>query len=140
MWRFPDTPLYSCPDGIIYSEKSPGVIDGVIEVKCPSKYEFATPSDVNLIEHIKDGEEFQHSKYYFQVQGHLAATNAPWCDFITWSKNFLHVERIRPDPDWMVNKLPLIKWAVLSILLPRSYEIDFWKHVKNSLPNPTSII
>ena len=33
MWIFPDSPLYSCSDGILYSKQNVGAIDGVIEVK-----------------------------------------------------------------------------------------------------------
>ena len=133
MWIFPDSPLYSCPDGILYSKHTVGEIYGVIEVKCPSSYELRTPAKLDMKYLTSDGHLDHNSQYYYQVQGHLAATNAPWCDFIIWSEDMLHVERIRPDLDWFNNKLPMIKWGVVNKLLPISYELDFWDKVKNSL-------
>ena len=129
MWLFPDSPLYSSPDGVIYSHSDPGKIDGILEVKCPIEFKHSIASDVKL-DYIDENGELKHlSRYYFQVQGYLAATQALWCDFVIWGPDYFKEERIYPDSDWITNKLPLIKWSVNNLLLPLSYATDFWTDI-----------
>ncbi len=62
--------------------------------------------------------------YFYQVQGQLAITQLPWCDFVVWSPKELHVERIHADPSFweeVVKKLrSLFDTALLpELVLPR---------------------
>jgi len=127
MWLFPDSPLYSCPDGIIHSDC--GKIDGILEVKCPIEFKYSIASDVCLDFLNQNGELKHMSRYYFQVQGHLAATQAHWCDFVIWGPDYFNIERIYPDSDWITDKLPVIKWGVDNLMLPLSYKPDFWRDI-----------
>ena len=63
-----------------------------------------------------DGEyhlKKQHTQgYYCQIQGQLAITGLPWCDFcILFSEsNEMFVERIPFDENfWLINLLPKLK-------------------------------
>ena len=52
----------------------------------------------------RNGDEFNLSRqhaYWYQVKGQLLASGAPFCYFITYSKQELNIERITPDEDTM---------------------------------------
>lgn len=35
--------------------------------------------------------------YYYQVQGQLATTQLPWCDFVVWTPHGTTIQRIERD-------------------------------------------
>lgn len=79
------------PDGIIPSEK------GVLEIKCPKN-----PSIHLQYSLMRTAEDLKsvNSNYYWQCYSHLLATEADWCDFVSYDmfqKNDLHRLRIYPD-------------------------------------------
>lgn len=76
-------------------------ITGILEVKCPCSARDMLLSDaVNMIPkfcldtnmHLKNNHE-----YYFQIQGQLLVTGAPFCDFVVYTTTDFSVQRILPD-------------------------------------------
>ena len=62
----------------------------------------------------KVGADFSLKKshfYYAQVQGQLALTGLPWCDFCVYlsDSNEMCVDRIHFDSDFWENDLPKLK-------------------------------
>ena len=129
VWLFPNAPLYSSPDGIIRLKSDQRQIEGVLEVKCPKQLENPNNSISNLSYLAKDCKLNHNTKYYFQVQGHLAATQAAWCDFVIWAPTDFARERIFPDQEWMSVKLPIIKDFLKNQMLPMSFSPDFWENI-----------
>ena len=127
MWLFPDSALYSAPDGLIYSNSQSTNLNGIVEIKCPERLQ---TENASALPFLNNGAKLDsNTQYYFQVQGHLAATNAPWCDFILWGPNYFSIERILPDQEWMTVKLPIIKDFVNNQMLPLSYTPHFWENI-----------
>ena len=118
LWLFPDVPMYAAPDGMVCS--ADGKVEGVIEVKCPSTLESETTnSGLRSLGYLDNGGRLnQNSRYFHQVQGHLYATQAKWCDFIIWAPDFYQRERIKPNEYWVKEQLPLIKDLLCTRLLP----------------------
>ena len=55
--------------------------------------------------------------YYYQVQGQMAITGRPWCDFVVWTPKGMSVERILFDNDfWDSVKPKLLKFHCKAIL------------------------
>ncbi|XP_066275513.1 uncharacterized protein [Branchiostoma lanceolatum] len=76
---------------------------GILEVKCPYSARNLTVKDAVLtlpnFYLSAEGESYTLDKtheYYFQVQGQLMVTGAPFCDFVCYCVD-THVERIYPD-------------------------------------------
>jgi hypothetical protein len=78
---------------------------GILEVKCPytarncSIREAATQDRNFCLEQNRDGHLTlkQNHMYCAQVQGQLAVTGAPFCDFVVYTLCDIHVQRILPD-------------------------------------------
>ena len=81
----------------------------IIEVKCPS-----TKSAVTPLEACADPKFFCHRlgeqcclktdhEYYAQVQGQLAITGAPWCDFVVYTFKGMSIQRITFDEHFWGN-------------------------------------
>ena len=78
---------------------------GMLEVKRPFSIEKDMVTSIHpgtLAENPKFYLEMQAGrptlkrlhKYYYQVQGELAITRMPWCDFVVWTEGGLFIERI----------------------------------------------
>ena len=105
-----DTPCLGCsPDDVVTDPSSPDTT-GLAEYKCP--YSLKDQSVDELLA-TKAASQFCLSRemdghlrlkkshvYYYQVQGQLAITKLPWCDFVVWSPCELHIERVRVDPSF----------------------------------------
>ena len=97
----PDIPfLGATPDGIVCDKGC----TGLIEVKCPYSVRDITVDDACeertdfFLSKKRDSFTFkQYHAHWYQVQGQLLATGAEFCDFITFTKLDLFVERIYPD-------------------------------------------
>jgi len=63
------------PDGLIKNKK--GIIEGIVEVKCP----YNTENHINTI--ITQGENIE-SKYILQMQMNMWLTGAKWCDYVSY--------------------------------------------------------
>ena len=95
--------LGASPDGKVYdpTEKDPF---GLLEMKNPYTWRNSTMEeacqDPNFFLHMVDSKpklkEDDKSGYYAQVQGQLAVTGLPWCDFVVHlsGSHNLNVERI----------------------------------------------
>ncbi|XP_056014374.1 uncharacterized protein LOC125665758 [Ostrea edulis] len=103
--------LGATPDGIVCDKSE----SGLIEIKCPYSVRDKTISEAcetrNDFFLQRNGNTFslkhEHSHWY-QVQGQLLVTGAPFCDFITYTKQDLYVERVYPNKstmDVLVQKL-----------------------------------
>jgi len=53
--------------------------------------------------------------YYYQCQMQIFATKREFCDFVVWSSNELHVERLTSDEDPMVSSIPIAEkfWKLM---------------------------
>jgi len=82
----------------------------------------ATCHDINrFCSNIVDGHialKKQHN-YYYQVQGQLAITKRPCCDFCIWIPHGISVERItRDNTFWETKIVPKLKQFYLKYYLP----------------------
>ena len=103
--------LGASPDGIVCD----GGATGIVEIKCPySIRDLKIPAAVASAEHRhlvcleKQGAIIQLKRdhiLWYQVQGQLLVTGAPFCDFVCYTKQDLHVERILPDSQTMLEIL-----------------------------------
>ena len=92
--------LGASTDSIVFGD---GSAMGLIEVKCPYKHREHTLEEAcsDKAFHLNWEEGQPRLKkthdYYFQVTGQLGITGAAFCDFVTWTCNDMHVERILFD-------------------------------------------
>ena len=123
----PAIPWLGCsPDGILAKENVPV---GCIEVKCPY-----SKRGIAIAKAVKDksfflqpsGEAIQLKRrhaYYFQCQGLVNILNLPWIDFIVYTEEDLHVERIYRDVNlWKTVMLPELTSFYFSYILPEICE------------------
>ncbi|KAK4887438.1 hypothetical protein RN001_003709 [Aquatica leii] len=109
--------LGASPDGLIGT-------NGLVEIKC-------LPSiGVNPIKdsatsttcfEIKDGnvQLKKNHNYYFQVQGQLNITGREYCDFVIFTENDFHVEKMFVDRHfWQETMLPKLKLFFINCMLP----------------------
>ena len=104
--------LGATPDGKVFDPSSSSKF-GLLEIKCPYSKRGDTldqaSSDPDFyIEKV--GADFFLKKthfYYAQVQGQLALTGLPWCDFCVYlsDSNEMCVDRIHFDSDYWENEL-----------------------------------
>lgn len=95
------------PDGIVCDDGQ----SGIMEVKCPFSIRdwtietalesYARKSTLFLEK--KDNEILlkRNHAYWYQVQGQLLVSGAKFCDFITFTRQDLVIERIYPDVNTM---------------------------------------
>lgn len=99
--------LGASPDGKICDE----LLCGVLEVKCPYAARDMTVKEAILkVKNFclkQEGEIILNPKhvYYYQVQGQLMITGAPFCDFVVFTKKDVHIQRILPDKNFMSEML-----------------------------------
>lgn len=108
----PDLPfLGATPDGIMCEKSTTAIIeikcqysvrDMSICEACETRNDFFLPKNGDLF-------SLKHSHaHWYQIQGQLLISGAPFCDFITYTKEDFYVERIyphRPTMDALVRKL-----------------------------------
>ncbi|XP_070575137.1 uncharacterized protein [Ptychodera flava] len=75
---------------------------GLVECKCPYKIRHTEPSNVNLdyITFEPQSNTYKlkrNHSYYAQVQGQMAITQRPWCDFLVYTAHGYILERIYFD-------------------------------------------
>ena len=91
---------------------------GVVEVKYPYCARDMTLNDATdsssahfCLERLQDGSlhlKSTHS-YYLQCQLRLHVTKYSYCDFVVWTKQTIHTERIHLDDKLLENVLPAAK-------------------------------
>ena len=57
-------------------------------------------------------------EYFFQVQGQLAVCEKDYCDFVCWTPEGIHIDRILPDSDHFSVTKPLLDALFVTVLLP----------------------
>ena len=123
----PAIPWLGCsPDGILAQENVPV---GCIEVKCPY-----SKRGITIENAVKDKSFFlqpfgkgiqlkRRHAYYFQCQGLVNILNLPWIDFIVYTEEDLHVERIHRDVDlWKTVMLPELTSFYCNYIFPEICE------------------
>lgn len=103
--------LGATPDAIVCDDGE----TGIMEVKCPY-----SARDMTIPEAVRDIKDFfltadgrqcklkQSHKHYYQVQGQLLVTGAPFCDFVVFTKHDMYIERVfrdKPVMQLMLEKL-----------------------------------
>ena len=123
-------PCLACsPDGSVHLPDSPES-HGVVELKCPHTAEEKglTPLKAALClktffcKPTADGslQPKRNHDYYHQVQGLLAITRCPWCDFVVWTPKGMSVERIKFDLVFWGELVRFHRAAILpELALPR---------------------
>ena len=119
--------LAASPDGLVEDPSEvEGRNQGILEIKCPYSARTLTPEaacqELNrFCSNLVDGRVSlkKTHNYYFQVQGQLAITQRPWCDFCIWTPHGISVERITRDNAFWENKMfPKLKKFYLKYYLP----------------------
>lgn len=90
------------PDGVVSCECCG---EGTVEIKCPYCLRDSTLTEnvdsKSCLENI-DGE--LHLKrshpYYYQLQTQIFVCEKEYCDFVVWTQNDIHMERIEPDVEF----------------------------------------
>lgn len=110
--------LGASPDGKVFDPTSASPF-GLLEIKCPYTWRKhsieAACQDPNfpceMINGVPRLKRDHKQGYYAQVQGQLALSGLPWCDFVVYlsGSHTLCVERISFDTDyWNNTLLPLL--------------------------------
>lgn len=113
--------LGATPDGVVNC-KCCG--KGILEIKCPFKHKNKHPHDVTdcmyCLQPDKGEMHLKHNhEYYYQVQGQIAVCEANYCDFVCWTPEGIHIERILPDPVLFGEVIkPALDNFFVKILLP----------------------
>lgn len=95
--------LGASPDGKVCD----GQDCGVLEIKCPYTARNLTVQEaIDTIPNfcLKEEDGFilnNKHEYFFQVQGQLMVTGAPFCDFVVYTKKDLVIVRVFPDTLFM---------------------------------------
>lgn len=95
--------LGATPSGIVCEKGT----SGIIEIRCPytagdmtNKESLSLP---NFCLHKTDDKirlKKAHA-YYLQVQGQLLMTEVTFCDFLVYTRNEIHIEKIYSDVDFI---------------------------------------
>lgn len=100
--------LGATPDGKVCHQGN----TGIMEIKCPY-----SARDVTVKEAIDTVPNFfmnivndtpcliRNHVYYYQIQGQLLISGAPFCDLVVYTRKDLVVERICPDKEFMLSML-----------------------------------
>ena len=113
--------LGATPDGII---KCDCCGEGLIEIKCPYKHRDKHPHHVDDTHfYLKKEEDGRMSlchnhDYFYQIQGQLAVCEKEYCDFICWTPEGIHVERILPDTTHFAETKCALDAFFLQVILP----------------------
>jgi len=95
--------LGASPDGIVNCDCCG---KGSCEIKCPFCYKDATIQETSgqknscLIENNGNISLNKKHAYYFQVQAQIFIIGVDYCDFVVWTEQDLHIERIYPDNEF----------------------------------------
>lgn len=113
--------LGATPDGIVKCECCG---KGLIEIKCPYKYNKTHPHGVKdskfCLQHDNGKVQLKMShEYYYQIQGQLAVCELEYCDFICWTPLGIHIECILADRELFNGTIkPALDAFFTNVLLP----------------------
>ncbi|CAI6376417.1 unnamed protein product [Macrosiphum euphorbiae] len=140
-----DYPFFGAsPDGLIGN-------DSIIEVKCPySAKDYPTVEEAikdKKIKFLKLNERGEISlkkddNYFYQIIGQLRISKRDICHFIVYSHNWQHVEIIKYDPQFWIDKMESkLKRFYYECLLPEIVDPQFGKRFLTSdIIDPNYII
>ena len=99
---------------------------GIVEIKCPYSARNTTVNDAAdndsdfCLECLQNGDlrlKPTHS-YYYQYQLQLHVTNYSYCDFVVWTEQSIHIERVHLDEKFLLMVLPAAKYFFLHCIVP----------------------
>lgn len=99
---------------------------GVVEIKCPfcvnqASFEVAVDKSKNFcLDQLPEGIfklKHDHS-YFYQCQLQMFVTKRNFCDFVVWSPNQLHIERVEADEQLIETAVPKSKTFWRLCILP----------------------
>ena len=108
--------LAASPDGVVEDPtQDEGRHNGILEIKCFYSGRTMTPEDAcqeinRFCSTLNNGQVTLKKKhnYYYQIQGQLAITQLPWCDFVIWTPHGTSLQRIeRNEHFWNLMYLKL---------------------------------
>lgn len=139
----PDYPyLGASPDGVISCSCCE---PGLIEIKCPYKYRNESPIADNALSHpnyclIKEENGTIHlshnHEYYHQIQAQIAICESQYCDFICWTTQDMHIERILPEYNFMDDSVPILKSFFCDYILPEILTQKFLTNGESNQDQP----
>lgn len=125
--------IAASPDGLINDK-------GVIEIKCPYKYRYDNPYDVQFDFLHKDNTIKISHNYHYQIQGLLEVLSREWCDLVIYTFSDIKCIRVQRNRSFWENKmLPILKkfyyfYILPYIVCPKDYlslEDKKWRTVKD---------
>lgn len=114
---------------------------GVLELKCP----FSMREVKDITEMVGAGScletvngtvhlRRQHD-YFYQVQTQMAVCNVQWCDFVVWTPNVLHVERVWKDEHFCEDILAAARDFFIHAILPELFSRYFTRQSAGPVVN-----
>ena len=102
------------------------------------KYPFSQRETLNIDEAVTDTDFFidanknlrKDHKYYAQVQCQLFLCNFEKCDFVVWTRVWLHIREIERDVQFMTNVLGTLQNFYIQNILPEVLT----RKIENSAP------
>ena len=96
--------------------------DGLLEIKCPYSLRHTTLNSAGKDFYLKrtpDGLKLSTSHAcYYQVQGQLEICDRLYGDFVCWTPNSIHIERIYRNTDFWGEMKPKLEAFFLRVILP----------------------
>lgn len=87
--------IEASPYGIIYCDCC-GI--GCLEIKFP--YNLTQSKDLESLSYLSNGKLKENHQYFYQIQMQLLLCEAKFGDFVVWSPNEYHIERIYINNAW----------------------------------------
>ena len=130
--------LGATPDGKVCDNGK----TGLVEIKCPY-----SARDLNIREAVtlpkfclKENDDHEivlksDHNYFYQVQGQMMTSAAPFCDFVVYTRKDLFIQRIYPDIPFMqqlLNKLSKFYFENMQPFLNESKRISL-SHLVNEI-------
>lgn len=100
---------------------------GTVEVKCPytlATKEIQSALDTNnfCLEHTNGTLHLKQTHaYYFQVQTQMAVCHVAYCDFVVWTPQSLHIERVKRDDAFFEKVLPCAREFFTHVVVPELF-------------------
>ncbi|CAC5380704.1 unnamed protein product [Mytilus coruscus] len=118
------------PDGKVCSNLE----TGIIEIKCPySVCDMTIEEELDTANFclLKAGDNYIINKshdYYYQVQGQLLVTGAPYCEHIVYNKDDFAVAKVLPEKEFQMSMF------VKLCKLYKLHAIPYFKNMSSNVP------
>ena len=109
--------LGASPDGLVFCSCCGS---GILEIKCPYSVRESVPVSASYIIEETDSvfKLSKKHKYYYQIQGQMAVFEVLYCDFVCWTPNGVHLERVAYDVEFVNNMIPKLTSFFIKVVLP----------------------